>query len=183
MKSKYRMGWLFVCFDLPVVDDEERRQANVFRKDLLKQGYFMLQNSIYVRSCVAYDRTEQYIKLIQRLAPDTGQINIFYLTDKQWTNSICIEKANSICYKLESFGKSELKKYTTIVKRFLDNEVLINTFIKNNIQTIKSLFISSISDIVYYKIITANRFTYVDNSLVSSLTVLLKLFHPFKKSE
>ena len=94
MKSKYRMGWLFVCFDLPVVEDEERKQANNFRKDLLKLGYFMLQNSIYVRSCVTYDRTEQYTKLIRKLAPDTGQINIFYLTDKQWTNSICIEKAN-----------------------------------------------------------------------------------------
>ena len=94
MKSKYRMGWLFVCFDLPVIDDEERKQANNFRKDLLKLGYFMLQNSIYVRSCVTYDKTEQYIKLLKTLAPATGQINIFYLTDRQWTNSVCIEKSN-----------------------------------------------------------------------------------------
>ena len=37
---------------------------------------------------------EQYIKLVKTLAPATGQINIFYLTDRQWTNSVCIEKAN-----------------------------------------------------------------------------------------
>ena len=90
------MGWLFVCFDLSVVDDEERKQASNFRKDLLKLGYFMLQNSIYVRSCVTYDKTEQYIKLVKTLAPATGQINIFYLTDRQWTNSVCIEKANNV---------------------------------------------------------------------------------------
>ena len=94
MKSKYRMGWLFVCFDLPVVDKEDLRYANNFRKDLLKLGYFMLQNSIYVRSCVTYDKTEQYMKMVKKLAPPTGQINIFYLTDKQWSNSICIEKAD-----------------------------------------------------------------------------------------
>ena len=87
------MGWLFVCFDLPVVDKEDLRLANTFRKDLLKLGYFMLQNSIYVRSCVTYDKTEQFIKMIKQLAPSTGQVNIFYLTDKQWSNSICIEKA------------------------------------------------------------------------------------------
>lgn len=94
MKSKYRMGWLFVCFDLPVVDKEDLRMANNFRKDLLKLGYFMLQNSIYVRSCVTYDKTEKYINLIKKLAPTTGQVHIFYLTDRQWSNSVCIEKAD-----------------------------------------------------------------------------------------
>ena len=92
MKSKYYMGWLFVCFDLSVVDKEDMRLANRFRKDLLNLGCFMLQNSIYVRACVTYDKTEIYIKAIKMLAPSTGQINIFYITDKQWSNSICIEK-------------------------------------------------------------------------------------------
>ena len=34
------------------------------------------------------------MKMVKKLAPPTGQINIFYLTDKQWSNSICIEKAD-----------------------------------------------------------------------------------------
>ena len=88
------MGWLFVCFDLPVTDKEDMRLAANFRKNLLKSGCFMLQNSIYVRSCTAYDKTEQYINQIKRIAPATGQINIFYLTDRQWSNSVCIEKAD-----------------------------------------------------------------------------------------
>ncbi len=56
------MGWVFVCFDLPVLEKEEMRQANAFRKSLLKMGYFMLQNYIYVRYCVTYEKTEQFIK-------------------------------------------------------------------------------------------------------------------------
>ncbi len=94
MRSKYRMGWLFVCFDLPVVDKEEVRQANAFRKALLKMGYFMLQNSIYIRSCVTYDKTEQFIRNVKLVAPTTGSVNIFYLTDRQWSLSVCIEKTN-----------------------------------------------------------------------------------------
>ena len=40
------MGWLIVCFDLPVEEKEERRLAARFRKDLLDLGYFMLQRRI-----------------------------------------------------------------------------------------------------------------------------------------
>ncbi|MDD3593814.1 MAG: CRISPR-associated endonuclease Cas2 [Candidatus Gastranaerophilales bacterium] len=94
MKSKYRMGWLFVCFDLPVVEKEDLRKANHFRKDLLKLGYFMLQNSIYVRSCVTYDKTNQFIKTLKMIAPDTGSVHVFYVTDVQWSNSICIENSS-----------------------------------------------------------------------------------------
>lgn len=96
------MGWLFVCFDLPVVEKEDMRQANSFRKSLLKLGYFMLQNSIYVRSCVTYEKTDKFIKTIKSIAPATGSINVFYLTDRQWSLSVCIEKSN--------YRKSKYKK-------------------------------------------------------------------------
>lgn len=98
------MGWLIVCFDLPVVEKEQMRQANRFRKDLLNQGYFMLQNSIYIRSCVTYDRLEQYEKNLLLIAPETGLISAFFITDKQWGQSICIEKNNYL--------KSRYKKKT-----------------------------------------------------------------------
>lgn len=113
MRSKYRMGWLVVCFDLPVVEKENQRQANAFRKSLLTQGYFMLQNSIYVRSCVTYDRTEQYIKKLKLIAPSTGSIIIFYMTDKQWSLATCIDKYgyNESKYKKKA-GENAEKQMT-----------------------------------------------------------------------
>ncbi len=107
------MGWIIVCFDLPVVDKEDLKLSNNFRKDLLRLGYFMLQNSIYVRSCVTYDKTDKYVNIVKRLAPATGQVNIFYLTDKQWSESVCIEKAeyNPSKYKTKA-GQIEEKQMT-----------------------------------------------------------------------
>ena len=96
------MGWLVVCFDLPVVEKEQMRQANAFRKSLLEQGYFMLQNSIYVRSCVTYDKTETHIRNLKMIAPSTGSILAFYITDRQWSLSICIEKSG---YKTSKYQK------------------------------------------------------------------------------
>lgn len=86
------MGWLIVCFDLPVIEKEEMRQASAFRKNLLNLGYFMLQNSIYARSCVTYNKTEQHIKNLKMIAPETGTISAFYITDRQWSLSVNIEK-------------------------------------------------------------------------------------------
>lgn len=102
MRSKYRMGWIIVCFDLPVGDKEEIRQANAFRKSLLKLGYFMLQNSIYVRTCVTYEKTEQHLRNLKYIAPDTGSITAFYITDRQWSLSVNIEKKG---YKKSKYQK------------------------------------------------------------------------------
>lgn len=94
MRSKYRMGWLIVCFDLPVGDKTEMREANNFRKALLNLSYFKMQNSIYVRSCVTYEKTEQHIKNVKMVAPTTGSIIVFYITDRQWGLTINIENVN-----------------------------------------------------------------------------------------
>ena len=39
--SGYRLVWLMVLFDLPVVEKAERNQATRFRKDLLDRGFEM----------------------------------------------------------------------------------------------------------------------------------------------
>ena len=96
------MGWLFVSFDLPVVDKDDLREANIFRKNLLKMGYYMLQNSIYVKACVTYEKTDQYIKNIKFIAPTTGSVHVFFITDTQWSKSVCIEKAD---YKKSKYKK------------------------------------------------------------------------------
>jgi hypothetical protein len=44
--SKYRMAWVLVFFDLPVGTPEERKAATNFRKDLLRDGYMMVQFSV-----------------------------------------------------------------------------------------------------------------------------------------
>lgn len=97
------MGWLIVCFDLPVEEKEQRRQASKFRKNLLDLGYFMLQNSIYVRSCVTYDKTETHIRNLKMIAPSTGLISAFYITDRQWSLTVNIENY--------SYHKSKYRKH------------------------------------------------------------------------
>ena len=41
--NAYRIMWLFVLFDLPTNSKKERKSASGFRKNLLKNGFTMMQ--------------------------------------------------------------------------------------------------------------------------------------------
>ncbi len=47
--SAYRSLWLIAMFDLPTETLENKRDYTRFRKGLLKDGFMMLQYSVYAR--------------------------------------------------------------------------------------------------------------------------------------
>ena len=76
--------WLFVFFDLPVTTKKERRQAGHFRKDLQKDGFSMMQFSVYIRHCASKESAEVHIKRVKDFIPEKGQVSILSVTDKQY---------------------------------------------------------------------------------------------------
>ena len=65
---------LIVMFDLPVITEEEKRIYGKFRKFLLKDGYIMMQYSIYSRVCKNSDDVEKHVNRIKQNLPDKGNI-------------------------------------------------------------------------------------------------------------
>ena len=59
--NAYHIMWLFVFFDLPVVTQKERKIATLFRKNLMKDGFVMLQYSVYLRHCASYESQTVHI--------------------------------------------------------------------------------------------------------------------------
>ena len=51
---------MIVFFDLPVNDINSRRAATRFRNFLLKDGYYMVQFSVYSRICLGNDSVETH---------------------------------------------------------------------------------------------------------------------------
>jgi CRISPR-associated protein Cas2 len=93
-KSAYRMGWILVMFDLPVLTDAERRSASRFRKDLLDNGYLMIQFSIYARPCISYEQMQTHITRVKSITPEAGNVRLMFITDQQWGNSTTIVGPN-----------------------------------------------------------------------------------------
>ncbi len=75
---------LLVFFDLPTTSDAARRRYTKFRKFLLRDGYHMLQYSVYARFCNGLDAVEKHEKRLQERAPGEGSIRLMVVTDKQY---------------------------------------------------------------------------------------------------
>lgn len=86
--SGYRMMWLMVMFDLPVVEAEERKEATRFRNFLLDEGFEMSQFSVYLRFCASKEQAETYARRIRHVLPPGGKVDILFFTDKQYENII-----------------------------------------------------------------------------------------------
>lgn len=88
MLSGYRLMWMMVMFDLPVVTPEERKAAHDFRLFLLDLGFERAQLSVYVRFCEGKERTTSLTRRIRERLPDGGHVDILFFTDKQFENII-----------------------------------------------------------------------------------------------
>ena len=88
--SGYRLLWMFVMFDLPVVDPEDRHHATKFRHILLDHGFVMAQYSVYYRILAGKDSAETMTKHISAAAPPRGHIQIVTITDKQYGNIVSL---------------------------------------------------------------------------------------------
>ncbi|PJB13597.1 MAG: CRISPR-associated endonuclease Cas2 [Flavobacteriales bacterium CG_4_9_14_3_um_filter_40_17] len=82
--NAYRIMWLFVFFDLPTDTKKDRKNASGFRKNLLKNGYSMMQYSVYVRHCASSESADVHEKRIHKLLPPLGKVSVLRITDKQF---------------------------------------------------------------------------------------------------
>ena len=88
MLSGYKLMWMIVLFDLPVVTKTDRKNANKFRKFLQDQGFDMCQFSIYMRFCAGKEQTQVYTRRVRTALPPSGNVQIIYITDKQYENIV-----------------------------------------------------------------------------------------------
>ncbi|MDX3976380.1 CRISPR-associated endonuclease Cas2 [Shinella sp.] len=86
--SGYRIMWMLVTFDLPVETKKQRHAATKFRQHLLDIGFEMSQLSNNLRFCNGKEQFETYVRQIERVLPEWGDIYIFPFTDKQYENII-----------------------------------------------------------------------------------------------
>lgn len=75
---------LLVFFDLPTSTKAQRKHYTQFRKFLLKDGYDMLQFSVYCRICKGQDAAERYLLHLETNLPPKGNIRAMIVTNTQY---------------------------------------------------------------------------------------------------
>ncbi|MEX2344760.1 MAG: CRISPR-associated endonuclease Cas2 [Balneolaceae bacterium] len=76
--------WMIVMFDLPVDTQEAVKEANDFRIRLKKDGFLMMQLSIYSRHCPSRENADVHERRIKQFLPPDGEVRIMRITDKQF---------------------------------------------------------------------------------------------------
>jgi CRISPR-associated protein Cas2 len=83
--ASLRFMRLLVFFDLPVETAEDRRNYRVFRNALIKNGFVMLQESVYCRLMTTPSVEKSMRKLIVTNKPEKGIVQILTVTEKQFS--------------------------------------------------------------------------------------------------
>lgn len=77
---------MIVFFDLPIETNEEKRNYRAFRKLLLKNGFVMLQESVYCRMVLNQSIEKSVADTIRKNKPPKGMVQLLSVTEKQFSH-------------------------------------------------------------------------------------------------
>ena len=93
---KKRFMRVIVFFDLPTETDNDRRNYRHFRKSLIREGFMMMQMSVYVKLALNSTQVNQIIENVKKIKPEKGLVQILTVTEKQFSKMELISgKCNS----------------------------------------------------------------------------------------
>lgn len=76
--------WVISMFDLPTDTPKARKAYARFRKELLTDGFTMMQYSVYIRHCASIENAKVHVARMGRLVPSAGEVRFLTITDKQF---------------------------------------------------------------------------------------------------
>lgn len=94
----YRFMRVCVLFDLPIGTSAERRQYTQFRRFLLKNGFMMLQQSVYCKLALNTTAANAIMANVRKHKPTDGLVQMLTITEKQFSRMELLigEQANSV---------------------------------------------------------------------------------------
>lgn len=75
---------MIVFFDLPTETAEDKRNYRKFHKVLIKNGFIMIQESVYTRMLITPSAELTVANNIRKNKPPVGLVQILTVTEKQY---------------------------------------------------------------------------------------------------
>ena len=75
---------IVVFFDLPVITASQRKIYRTFRKYHVKNGFLMMQDSVYCKLAQNSSVGETIIENIRKNRPSEGLVQVLKVTEKQY---------------------------------------------------------------------------------------------------
>ena len=81
----YRYMRVVVFFDLPVLTEANRREYRTFRKYLIKNGFMMVQESVYCKLAQNSSVADGIVENLKKNKPSDGLVQVLRVTEKQYS--------------------------------------------------------------------------------------------------
>lgn len=82
----YRFMRILVFFDLPTETSKDRKIYARFRKFLIKEGFIMMQESVYCKLTLNNSVTNSIREKINKNKPPKGIVQMLVITEKQFAS-------------------------------------------------------------------------------------------------
>ena len=83
---RYRFMRVLVFFDLPTETSRDRKIYSKFRKFLIKEGFIMMQESVYCKLTLNNSVTNSIRDKIEKNKPNKGIVQMLVITEKQFAS-------------------------------------------------------------------------------------------------
>lgn len=93
--SGFRFMRMMVFFDLPTITPEDRRNYRLFRKALIKNGFIMLQESVYCKMLTSPSVENSMKNMLNKNKPPIGLVQTLLITEKQFVKMNYLVGASS----------------------------------------------------------------------------------------
>ena len=80
----FRYMRILLFFDLPTLTSEHQRAYRKFLNNLKKDGFYMLQESVYVKMAIDKQVADSSINKINKYLPREGNVITLVITEKQF---------------------------------------------------------------------------------------------------
>lgn len=80
-----RFSRILIFFDLPTETRQDRRVYTRFRKLLIKNGFLMMQESVYCKLVLHATAEQSVLSLLRRNRPPSGVVEILTITERQYS--------------------------------------------------------------------------------------------------
>lgn len=83
----YRFMRIIIFFDLPIETAQDRREYSRFHKYLVKNGFLMMQKSVYCKLALNQTSAGAILDNLRRSKPPSGLIQALTITEKQYSKT------------------------------------------------------------------------------------------------
>ena len=100
--TRVRYMRLIVFFDLPVETAKQRKEYRLFRKYLIKEGYLMLQESVYAKLVTNEANAGAAISRMRKHRPPEGLVQVLKVTERQYETMVFITGSQKVYDEIDT---------------------------------------------------------------------------------